>query len=63
MVIAQREQELDQIRQKMLLIRQKKIMMEKLQEKDFANFKKEFEHMENKTIDEIATVRFTREKS
>lgn len=56
------ESSLDEVRQQMLLIRQKKMMMEKLKDKEYKNFLKELEYADNKNIDEIATVRHLRNK-
>ncbi|MEW5819119.1 MAG: flagellar export protein FliJ [Cyanobacteriota bacterium] len=60
-VIKEAENKVDEIRKEMLLIRQKKLMLDKIKEKDYKNYLKEYELQDIKIIDEIATSRFKRD--
>ncbi len=55
--IEEKEDILNTKRQEMLKIRQKKMMLEKLKEKDLKAYLNELEHIDRKMIDEIATNR------
>lgn len=59
-VIAEKEKILNDTRKEMLLVRQKKMMLDKLKEKDFREYKREFEKNDLMQIDEIATSRHNR---
>ena len=52
------KKELAKKREEMLAIRQKKLMMEKIQENDYKKYLKEYEMQDLKMIDEIATNNF-----
>ena len=57
-VIKEKEHMLAEIRQEMLLVRQKKLMMDKLKENDFKQYKKDYEMEEMKQLDEMASSRY-----
>ena len=59
-VICEKEQLLEKARQEMLAIKQKKMTLEKLKEKDYKHYLQEIELTERKEIDDIATLRHLR---
>lgn len=58
--IKELEKILEKLREEMLIIRQKKLMLEKLQEQELKAYLKEYEMADLKIIDEIATSRYSR---
>ena len=56
--ISNLQAQLEKVRQEMLIVRQKKMMLDKLKEKDLKEYLRELEYQDMKTLDEIATNRF-----
>lgn len=61
-VIQNAEENLEIVRQEMLQVRQKKLMMDKLKETDYKKYLKEFELNDMRMIDEIASSRYKRDQ-
>lgn len=59
-IIENLESKAEKARQEMLITRQKKLMMEKLKEKDFKTYVNDYEVQDHKLIDEIATNKHSR---
>ena len=57
-IIKQLQIKLEKVRQEMLIVRQKKMILDKLKEKDLKEYLKELEYQDIKMLDEIATNKF-----
>lgn len=62
LIIKEAEKHLEKVRQEMLVVRQKKLMMDKLKENDYKEYLKEFERNDIRTIDEIASSRYKKDQ-